>query len=162
VSDARLWRVDLDGGPAGAEDVLSPAERRRAAAIVRPVARRRWAAARVALRTLLGECLDQAPESVALRVDPGGKPRLAAAGDLRFNLSHSAGAALIAVCPGREVGVDLQRLGDRPRPFYEDWVRREAIAKCHGTGLGRPLPHRPVKLRALDVGPGWAAALALG
>jgi 4'-phosphopantetheinyl transferase len=161
VSEAHVWRVDLDRaeGPVGE---LSAAEERRAAAIVRPLARRRWIAARRALRGVLGECLGRDPAVVEIHAAPGGKPYVEGAGDLRFNLSHSGGLALIAICRGREVGVDVERIGGRPRSFYEAWARREALAKCFGTGLGGSLPNRPVELHELDPGGGWVAALALG
>ena len=75
--------------------------------------------------------------------------------------------ALIAVASGREVGVDLERVGRRrsaarrPRSYYEAWVRREAAAKCFGGGLGEPPPGRPLVLLPLDAGAGWVAALAV-
>jgi 4'-phosphopantetheinyl transferase len=157
-----VWRVELDSGDwPGAED-LPAAERDRAAAMSRPRARRRWIASRWALRRVLAGYRGLEPAEVELRLGERGKPMPAdPAESLRFNLSHSGGLALIAVCDEREVGVDVQRLGPRPADYYADWTRREAIAKCHGSGLWAPLPDTPVAVTALDAGEGFAAAVAV-
>jgi 4'-phosphopantetheinyl transferase len=160
ASEVHVWRVELDG--AGWQDAaaLPSAERARAVRIVSPVRRQRWIASRWALRTVLGAYLEQGPAAVELRIEPRGKPRLASDSRLRFNLSHSSDLALVAVTLDREVGVDVQRIGDRSPGFYEAWVRREAVVKCLGSGLGRPLPRGAVAVSALDAGPGFMAALA--
>lgn len=80
---------------------------------------------------------------------------------LRFNLSHSGELAMIAISEEREVGVDVQMLGSRPVEFYADWTRREAVAKCHGTGLWAPLPDVAISVMELDADPGYAAAVAI-
>jgi 4'-phosphopantetheinyl transferase len=162
ADELHVWRVELDAGGWGDADDLPSAERVRAEAISRPRARQRWVASRWALREVLGSCLGEEPAKVELRFGERGKPMLAAPWDsLRFNLSHSGELALIALCEGREVGVDVQRLGSRPRDYYKDWTRREAIAKCHGTGLWAPLPDEPVTVSELDAGPGFAASVAV-
>jgi 4'-phosphopantetheinyl transferase len=155
----------------------------------RPEPRRRWVAARWALRGVLERYLGEDPEKVELEAESHGKPVLRrAAGPLRFNLSHSRDLALIAVSHGVEVGVDVEwvdpcrdvlalaprALGsaeaedvveahpeDRPAIFYAAWTRREAIAKCFGVGLGAPLPELDVAVSAVDAGPGFAAAVAV-
>lgn len=142
-----------------------------------------------ALRRLLALYLEAEPGAIELARDEGGKPRLADPGAaLRFNLSHSGGLALIALAAGREVGVDIERVqprrnllrlaeraldpgaaaavrhapaAERTNTFHAAWTRREAIAKCHGTGLWRPLPQGPVAVERLDAPPGFAAALAV-
>lgn len=157
-----VWHAQLDHGAWPAEDGLPVAERARAAAIRRSGQRRRWTASRWALRGVLARYLECDPAGVALRFGERGKPLLEAPHrSLRFNLSHSGGRALIAVGRGREVGVDIERIGDRPEEFYAAWTRREAIAKCLGAGLGVPLPDDPVSVSALDVGAGFAAAVAV-
>ena len=50
---------------------------------------------------------------------------------------------------------------DRPRAFYRAWVRREAIGKCTGAGLTRAASGEGIWVREIDVGEGWAAAIAL-
>jgi 4'-phosphopantetheinyl transferase len=143
------------------------------------------------LRRLLGLYLDRPPEAIELARGEHGKPRLAdEPGRLAFNLSHSGTLALIAVCRGREVGVDVERVkpgrdlvavaeralapeaaaavraageGERARLFYELWARHEARLKCLGTGLAtRPTwPPAPVAVEALPIDPGYAAAVAV-
>jgi 4'-phosphopantetheinyl transferase len=157
-----VWHAQLDQGEWPAEDGLPAGERDRAARIRRVRQRRRWTASRWALRGVLARYLECDPAGVELRFGERGKPLLEAPDrPLRFNLSHSSGRALIAVGRGREVGVDIERIGHRPAEFYAEWTRREAIAKCFGTGLGVPLPNEPVSVSPLDVGVGFAAAVAV-
>jgi 4'-phosphopantetheinyl transferase len=160
--ELHLWHARLDSGdwpgPAG----LPRFERERAGCLVREEAQQRWAASRWALRGVLGRYLGQEPAKIGLRLAPRGKPLLVDAdAALRFNLSHSGELALIAVAAGREVGIDVQRIGARPTAFYAEWTQREAIAKCHGTGLGVPLPDAPVAVASCDAGAGFAAAIAV-
>jgi 4'-phosphopantetheinyl transferase len=114
------------------------------------------------------------------------------AGDLHFNMSHSGTIALYAVTAGCEVGIDVEvprrqidelaiaervlgqeqarRLADldpqaRTREFLRAWVVREALAKCHGTGLGTAphgdLPAANLWTSELDAGPDAIAAVAV-
>jgi hypothetical protein len=147
------------------------------------------AAARLALRQILARCLGGDPDGAELRAGEHGKPMLAERPPrLRFNLSHSADLALVAVSAECEVGVDVERERggrdfvrlagrgldpqthaavraaapeDRAATFYAAWVRREAVAKCAGAGLGAPLPDRPISVLGLEVATGHAAALAV-
>jgi 4'-phosphopantetheinyl transferase len=158
-----VWLIALDGAPGSAP--LSPQERERAARFLRDEDRERWAAARAALREVLSAYADTGPAALRFVEGPHGKPALADdAGKLRFNLSHSADTALIAVAREREVGVDVElprravdhvalarrvlssaeadRIaaiedpGERERAFLRAWVRWEAVLKCRGTGIG--------------------------
>jgi 4'-phosphopantetheinyl transferase len=142
-----------------------------------------------ALREVLARYLQEEPDAVKLRTGEHGKPMLAdPSSPLRFNLSHSGERALVAVASGREVGVDIERVRarrnlerlaeraldpaaaaavraaperDRVAAFHQAWTRREALAKCWGTGLGAPLRAAPVSVAELDAGRGYAAALAV-
>ncbi|HXF31230.1 MAG TPA: 4'-phosphopantetheinyl transferase superfamily protein [Solirubrobacterales bacterium] len=147
------------------------------------------AAARAALREILGAYLGEAPDAIALKVGEAGKPGLAASpAALSFNLSHSRGLALVAVATGGvEIGVDVE--GIRPRrdllrlaarwlpdedaaavaaaadderegTFYAAWTRFEARAKCTGAGLSGPPPGPEVVALPLKIDRGYAAALA--
>lgn len=125
-------------------------------------ARRRWVAARWALRDVLGRYLERDPAAVELRFGGRGKPMLAEPeASLRFNLSHSGELAMIAISEDHEVGIDVQLIGTRPAEFYVEWTRREAVAKCHGSGLWAPLPDAAVSVTELDAAPGYAAAVAI-
>lgn len=157
-----VWHARLDASKWPGAVGLPAAERERAAAMSRSDARRRWVAARWALREVLARYLEQGPAAIELRFGERGKPMLAKPdGSLHFNLSHSGELALIAISEEREVGVDVQLLGARPAQFYADWTRREAIAKCHGVGLWAELPDTPVAVAELDAPAGYAAAVAI-
>ncbi|HEY5815793.1 MAG TPA: hypothetical protein VIS95_05575 [Solirubrobacterales bacterium] len=127
-------------------------------------ARAEWPSSDDLLRAVLAGYLDTDPTAVELRRGANGKPALADhSRGPRFNLSHSADLALIAVAD-REVGVDVERI--RPRrstDFYEGWARHEATVKCLGTGLSgrKPIPEPAVAVRMLDVEVGFVAALAV-
>lgn len=85
---------------------------------------------------------------------------------LKFNVSGSGRLGLIAIRAGCEIGVDLEFVrdvpeidrrsaqllsasersdydhlpsADRPRRFFDYWARKEALAKCDGSGLGTGL-----------------------
>jgi phosphopantetheinyl transferase len=149
----------------------------------------RRAAARGALREILGAYLGTEPDKVELVVGERGKPALAGSPPpLAFSLSHSGGLALIALAPGgAEVGVDVERLrprrdlvrlaarwlpeddaravaeapeAEREAVFYAAWTRYEARAKCTGAGLSGPTPGPEVVAIQLEIDPGYAAALA--
>jgi phosphopantetheinyl transferase len=145
--------------------------------------------ARGALAAILADYLGGAAE-VALSADEDGKPRLAEAPErLSFNLSHTAGLALVAIAPeGAEVGVDVERLrprrdlvrlavrwlpaadaeavagaaeDEREAVFYAAWTRHEARVKCTGTGIAGPPPGPEVIAWPLEIDAGYAAAVAV-
>jgi 4'-phosphopantetheinyl transferase len=120
--------------------------------------------------------------------DGRGKPHVA--GGPSFNISHSGGLALIAVCADGDLGVDLEQhramrdaatlarryftaaeaddvaAGDLGL-FFRIWCRKEAWVKARGDGLYQPLNTVDVRtapagwlLEDVDVGPGYSAAVA--
>jgi 4'-phosphopantetheinyl transferase len=152
--------------------LLALDERERAARFVRARDRRRFTCCRAALRMILGGLLHQPPESLRFRAAVRGKPELdrVSSGEnhagqqhaLYFNVSHSSELALIGVCRGHELGVDLEKVrtiheADRivasffspaehaefatihddlkPLAFFRGWTRKEAILKGLGIGL---------------------------
>jgi 4'-phosphopantetheinyl transferase len=138
--------------------------------------RRRFIAARGALRSILGNYLDVEPSHVQLRYGPQGKPHLGGAfrrSDYRFNVSHSRDLALVAATRNREIGVDIEYMrsgvldgsvaeqyfspveiqefralpsAKRLRAFYTFWTRKEAYIKGRGSGLSIPLDSFSVSL----------------
>jgi 4'-phosphopantetheinyl transferase len=135
--------------------------------------------AHAALRAILKR---QTAAALEFALGPMGKPYLPAAPELKFNLSHSRGMALVAVALDVEVGVDVERF--RPLPdyaaiaeryfppgqpdvldahdFFRRWTRIEAMLKARGVGLlgaGTELPG-PWTVQAVDAGPEYAAAVA--
>ena len=136
-----------------------------------------------------------------------GRPRLLDAEGLHFSVSHSGQCVAVTVLPGSPVGVDVEEVGriapgevgdlancalpdrerehlarlpaaQQPWAFTVSWVRREAVLKATGQGLGVPpdalvltppstpprVLHRdgpePVWLHDLPAPAGFVAALA--
>ena len=165
--DVHVWLVRLDVAAARLRDLrahLDAEELARAARLVTPRHGERFAAARGALRELLGAYLGEAPAGVRLAYGARGKPRLAApdaARPLQFNLAHTGELALVAVSLGRPVGADVERErpvdhaavsrrmfspaeraallalpeGRRRAAFFECWAFKESYVKAHGDGL---------------------------
>jgi phosphopantetheinyl transferase len=73
------------------------------------VDRERFIIAHGLLRTLLGERLGARPEELHIARGPYGKPYIEGT-DLRFNLSDTKDALLIAFAHGREIGVDIETM----------------------------------------------------
>lgn len=168
-SDVHIWGVTLEASDrclTQCSGWLSPDEHLRTARFLREEHRRRYILAHGALRSVLSRYCGVAPASLKFSRTPSGKPTLPAASvdrrRLSFNLSHSAGRALIAVASGQEIGVDLDQLhGDldaaklarrfftkaehlaimklppeQQRPaFIRYWVAKEAVLKGQGVGL---------------------------
>lgn len=187
ATSVEIWRADLDEAPEPPPGLLSAAERERAARIRDAVAGRRWAASRWALRELLGRRLGADPATVELALGAQGKPRLAVPAGFEFNLTHSGALALVALAAG-PVGVDVEQVkprgdlaalarralgpaeaaavaaaapAERPGVFFPAWARHEARLKCGGGGLGGPPPPDPVAVADLELGPGYAGAVAV-
>ena len=109
--EVHVWTLDLDR-PAFDNSILSPDEQARAVRLVKAEDRRRFAAAHVAVRQILGQYMDTAPDAVGFLIDRAGKPHLNVPNQagLAFSLSHSAGCGLLAVTGGRAVGVDIEMM----------------------------------------------------
>jgi 4'-phosphopantetheinyl transferase len=148
---------------------LSVEERARASRFRHSVDRARFAAARGALRAILGRCLGVEPGCLRFSYGRFGKPVLGGplgANSVEFNLSHSDDLALVAASVGRRLGIDLERIdasrsgqviAERffspreiaalralPRErqtdaFFACWTRKEAYLKARGDGLSYPL-----------------------
>lgn len=103
-AELRWFRLPKDILPADF-DVLSAEERARSADFTAARRRLEYVASRARLRRSLGEALHVAPSVIPISPDAFGKPQHS--GDVQFNLSHSAGAVLIA-WGDRPIGVDLE------------------------------------------------------
>ena len=109
-SGVDVWHIRLDG--AGWPHVLDAAERERAARD------HRYAVAHGVTRTVLAAYLGGAPGDLRWTRGPHGKPEFTGArGRWRWNLSHSAGHALLAVSVTAPVGVDIERVRPDRRPL---------------------------------------------
>ncbi|WP_431684181.1 4'-phosphopantetheinyl transferase family protein [Kitasatospora sp. KL5] len=94
--------------------MLDTEERRRAAALQRPVDRSRYVAAHLGLRTLLGSYLGLHPGEVVLRREPcplcggpHGRPATTADPALHFSMSHTGDMVLYGIA-GTPVGMDIE------------------------------------------------------
>jgi 4'-phosphopantetheinyl transferase len=148
--------------------LLDKAERLRANRFHFDRDRDRFIASRAQVRRVLAEYLCCAPAEIAYDLAERGKPRLAEqhASSIRFNQSISGDWAVLALAPGRELGVDIERIDslradremvngffapgevcalealqeDQWLPgFFNCWARKEAFIKATGEGLSRPL-----------------------
>ena len=171
--EVHVWAVLLDA-PAEVEshcwNWLSPTEQERVRRLSFEHDRRHFVVAHGWLRHILARYCSQDPCHVPIINASGGKPQLShemlRSCDVRFNLTHSNGRALLALARGFEVGVDLEEMRqavqhlklserffsrtewetikscseDRQREmFFRYWVGKESVMKAHGTGLLFPL-----------------------
>ena len=165
--EVQVWRLPLSEASADfarswtwlAEDERNRAERMRF-----PHPRTQFVLGRGCLRFLLSRHLNCQPSEVPLSARGAGKPILAEGPDLRFNLSHSHGQALIALSHSKELGIDIEMLRDLPNMvelvkrnfgprerelwdalptpqrcegFFLAWTRKEAYLKARGLGFTR-------------------------
>jgi 4'-phosphopantetheinyl transferase len=189
-----VWWAELaprESEVARLHELLSSAERDRAARLWTADARRRFVVARGILRTLLGNYLAEDPADLALTVGAHGKPRLAGRqAALSFNVSHADDLAVYAFAAEREVGVDVERIQpvaewkdiaascfaeseaaslatvaetQRAPAFIAAWTRHEARLKLSGRGWSNSRPPDSTTLSFCPIEPpaGFAAALAI-
>ena len=153
LRNVEVWQVELEQAEplvARLRALLSADERARADRLKRPGHGDRWIVSRAALRIVLCGRLGCLPEHVPLDVTEHGKPFVPGT-RLRFNLSHSATMAVVALADDLAVGVDVERpgrnaaaiertLSEGERASGDDllqlWCRKEAWAKAMGGGLG--------------------------
>jgi len=161
------FRLDpADKVVAHLESVLDDPERARAARFHFERHRRRFIVGRAVLRHLLAGALGSEPSMVRFSYGEHGKPALAGARALPFNLSNSSELAMIALGGDTPLGVDVERLRamddaeaiarrffsateveafkrlpaeDREAGFFRCWTRKEAYIKAIGDGLTMPL-----------------------
>ena len=128
--------------------------------------RNRFIAGRGMLREVLGWLLGTEPVRLVFSYGDRGKPQLADSINgqfLHFNVSHSDGLMMAAVCRDCEVGVDIERVrpvetteplvtqffspeelkkwfampaSRRAEMFFDHWTRTEAFLKFNGEGIG--------------------------
>ena len=171
----RVWAV-LDEDVTSSEllaryaALLSPAERTAEDRFVFEADRRRHRVTRALVRTVLSEVAPGiAPRDWSFLLNPHGRPEIHprhGLPELRFNLSHTAGAIVLAVTDALAIGIDVEnhlRAGPttdvahqffssaevvalRALPasaqrerFFVLWTLKEAYVKARGLGLALPL-----------------------
>lgn len=143
-----MWRASLNADTdtlAFLSRTLSADEHERAHRFHFERDRVRWTTARGWLRQLLAGYLDADPAELCFERHAFGKPRLAVpARWLRFNVSHSADTAIVAIAHSREVGVDVERIRE---DVLADRAERRFLSEQEQAALAG-LPHEP-RLRAV-------------
>jgi 4'-phosphopantetheinyl transferase len=169
--DAHTWCVSLDVPPemcARLHATLTCDERNRSSRFRFERDRQRFIVARGVLRDVLGRYLRTNPGEIIFVYNEFGKPDLSPefGTRIKFNLSHSAGVAVIAVAADADVGVDLECIRAEcdyaeiarrffsaveidylhalpshlyTEAFFNCWTKKEAYLKARGEGLAVPL-----------------------
>lgn len=164
--EVHVWRMNLE--PSSEVEkafraVLSPDEISRADRFIRREHQLRFATGRGVLRYLLGSYCSLEPKEIRFSYNEFGKPFLTdATHDIHFNVSNSKAIGVVAVTPGRSIGVDIEQHRDRlelekvarryfspyevealfsldptqqKTAFYRCWSSKEAFMKVCGKGL---------------------------
>lgn len=179
ATDVYLSWCSLELSAAGLQEaytVLSDDEIARAGRYRFARDRLQFVAARSFLRKTLAKHLSVGPRDLAFIYGLFGKPALLPTGfseTVEFNMSHSAGRAILAVARGTSVGVDVEAVFHVPEwqeiasrvfsayenaalsmvpteardvAFYCCWTRKEAFLKALGSGLAQSLDSFDVSL----------------
>lgn len=184
MNEARIWWLDSAELSSAAEaslaSLLSPDERSRQAGFHHESRRREFGIGRALARKMLGQALGCDPKALKFEYGHRGKPRVAGE-DLDapgFNLAHSEGLIVMALCDRGDIGVDVLRYEHAVRDhrlltkrYFTDaearWVldpesengrqrflslfaQKEATLKLSGEGLAHPLNEVPVLLQTSD------------
>jgi len=166
--EIHIWHVSLDlpeKAFGSLLELLDGDEKNRASRFKFPAPRNQFVASHAMLRTVLGRYLRTDSRDIRFRTLTHGKPELTE-GDLCFNLSHTEGAAVVAITRRRPVGVDVERVRENLEPleladrffsrqeaewlraqpesqrfsaFFACWTAKEAYIKACGGGLSIPL-----------------------
>jgi 4'-phosphopantetheinyl transferase len=142
---------------------------------------RAYAVSHALLRAALSHYAAIEPAAWRFVAGVHGRPEIAAPADhggLRFNLSHTRGAALVGICRDAEIGVDLEAVErnadcaalarryfasdevrdlerlpreQRRAGFFEYWTLKEAYVKARGLGLSVPLDQFAFHLDAAEI-----------
>jgi 4'-phosphopantetheinyl transferase len=195
-AEVHLYRImapvdPRDGGPAGPVDteILSAAELDRMHRYRSVHLRVQFAARHTATRRILARYAGLPAASLRLPPDANGKPFAPDHAGLTFNLSATAGMALLAVGHAEPIGVDVEALRPMPdaldlarryfsageadalagldpaardRAFLQMWTRKEAYLKGLGVGLSGDLAAAPAApWQVADFVPGATTVAAL-
>ncbi|HXZ39380.1 MAG TPA: 4'-phosphopantetheinyl transferase superfamily protein [Terriglobales bacterium] len=167
--EAHVWHADFGTAQNRLDslyNLLDHEEQERAWRFRVPAPREQFVISHAFLRLALSKYLQIGARDVRFRVSEYGKPELTNNSEVRFNLSHTDGAAVLAITCNRAVGVDVERVREdveavelaqrffsaaevdwlRSQPasarvafFFACWTAKEAYIKACGTGLSMPL-----------------------
>jgi 4'-phosphopantetheinyl transferase len=181
--EVHIWRLEPEPDAALPQysHLLSLDERDRAARFRFPHLKQHFTADHGRMRMILSAYSGISSEKLGFAVSEFGKPEIAnpEAAGLRFNLSHTEGLTLLAICLDADLGVDVEAVrtmddleliaeshfspreiaalravdsADRQRAFFRCWTRKEAFLKAHGHGLSIPLDSFAVSI-AVEASP---------
>jgi 4'-phosphopantetheinyl transferase len=149
--------------------ILSGPERAQWQRFLAKDARLQYLATRALVRTTLSRYADVPAQTWRFETNAYGRPHIsrpAASGNLRFNLSNTAGLVACAVSMDCEIGIDVENitrpvdadelapsvfapaeladfrqagLEDRRDRFFSYWTLKESYVKARGMGLSLPL-----------------------
>jgi 4'-phosphopantetheinyl transferase len=176
--DIHIWSMSLDISPVQEKIALvslSHNECERANRFHFSIHKRRFIAARCALRHIISLYLSVPPKDILFSYSEYNKPYLKwpAHSLLQFNLSHSDTMAMYAFTLNNPIGIDIEKVkndysarlvkrffssieyerftqlssNDQIRGFYRLWSRKEAIIKAIGKGLSIPLSSFSVSMK---------------
>lgn len=150
-------------------ELLNPAEREQQARFHFADDRLRYLVTRAMVRKVLSRYADVAPKSWTFETNAYGRPEISRlhtqARHVRFNLSHTKGLIVLAVCHAFEIGVDVEHLDRQAalavadrffskleaaelvslapelqlQRFFDYWTLKESYIKARGMGLSIPL-----------------------
>ncbi len=178
VDRVDVWQICLDAPESEVhlQEVLARDEIVRAKRFHFTRDRQHFVRCRSAVREILGRYLEIPAREIRFTYEANGKPQVVEDQNprqLRFNISHSADLAVIAVVAGRAIGVDVEKvkpdveyleLAERffsrneyqalsavpsnqlGRAFFACWTRKEAFIKACGDGLSFPLSEFSVSI----------------
>jgi 4'-phosphopantetheinyl transferase len=162
ASTLHLWPINLeDPHWDNWASVLNPKEQHKAQQFKTPTLQHHHRRSRIALRLVLAQHTQQAPQHIDILTSATGKPFLPQH-PLHFNLSHSGDQALIGIA-NTPLGLDIEQLkmnvqnvqelapsvmhplelaqflklsgSEQIVFFYTQWTQKEAYLKAIGTGL---------------------------
>ncbi len=155
-------------------EVLSPDEVERANRFKRVNDRNRYVFSYANLRVILGLYLNVPPASLQFEKNSFGKPYICGESNpqgLCFNMSHTGNVVMLAISLKHEVGIDIEKVREfdkldnvaynflssceadyyntlskekKKQFFFLSWVRKEALIKAQGKGVGENLSHSTV------------------
>ena len=170
--EVHVWRLNLNGRESYVRELrhtLSSDEKDRAEKFRFDRDRTSYIVRHSVLRSILSLYTNTAPKQLKFFEGSHGKPEITLSPDqstVRFNLSDSRDAALIAVTRGRQIGIDIEYIQKdfewkeivdrffsprevamiqafpaelREEAFFRCWTRKEAYIKARGQGLSIPL-----------------------
>jgi len=176
AAGVKLWWCGLRPSAASlaaCEATLSDAERARAARFGTSALRERYVMGRGALRRILGAEIGTSAGKVPIVRGLRGRPQLAGATNVDFNVSHTEAVAIVGLVRNARVGVDVERLDrtinvagiarkfltpierselaalpadEARRRVLTLWTCKEAMSKATGDALAAPFDRIDVAL----------------